>query len=142
MSQLQDYRVQEYRLPSPHALLNVMYCVSLSVDSKNIPCATLKRRGSSWVIFVYISLVPYTTCVSCRPPYQQTQTAPSCSPSCTTLPGQEGKPCSGPHTRSPGRKWRDSGGSAAEFGPSSSSAIVGGHEIAIEQNLNNFVCKG
>ncbi len=79
------------------------------------------------------------TCVSCRPPYQQTQTAPSCSPSCTTLPGQEGKPWSGPHTRSPGRKWRDSG-LAGGSGPSSSSAI-GGHEIANKQNQNNFVCQ-
>jgi hypothetical protein len=56
------------------------------------------------------------------------------------LPGQEGKPWSGPHTRSPGRNWRDSGGSAAEFGPSSSSEI-GSHEIAIKQKLNNFVCQ-
>ncbi len=52
-SQLQDYRVQEYRLPSsPFFKCNVVR-ESLSVDSQNIPCATLKRRGP-WVISVYL----------------------------------------------------------------------------------------
>jgi hypothetical protein len=52
------------------------------------------------------------------------------------LPGQEGKPCSGPHTRSPGRKWRDSGGSEAEFGPSSSSDKVNtGCNTGLENNV-------
>jgi hypothetical protein len=62
MSHLGDYRVQEYRLPSPF-LLNVYNVLSesLSVDSQNIPCATLKKRGS-WVICVYLcfSLTSFT----------------------------------------------------------------------------------
>ncbi len=50
-SQLLDYRVQEYRLPSrPSFKCNVLR-ESLSVDSQNIPCATLNRRGS-WVLSV------------------------------------------------------------------------------------------
>jgi hypothetical protein len=48
-SQLQYYRVQEYRLPSPPSFKSNVLRESLSVDSQNIPCATLKRRGS-WVI--------------------------------------------------------------------------------------------
>jgi hypothetical protein len=51
-SRLQDYRVQEYRLPPPTFKCNVL-CESLSVDSQNIPCTILKRRGS-WVISVYL----------------------------------------------------------------------------------------
>ncbi len=47
-----DYRVQEYRLPSPPSFKCNVLRESLSVDSQNIPCATLKRRGS-WVIFIY-----------------------------------------------------------------------------------------
>jgi hypothetical protein len=31
---------------------------SLSVDSQNIPCATLKRRGS-WIISIYMYLCTY-----------------------------------------------------------------------------------
>jgi hypothetical protein len=46
---LQDYRVL---LSPPSSKCNVL-CESLSVDSQNIPCATLKRRGS-WVISVYL----------------------------------------------------------------------------------------
>ncbi len=43
------YRVQEYRLPSPPCIkCNVLH-ESLSEDSQNIPCATLKRRGS-WTL--------------------------------------------------------------------------------------------
>jgi hypothetical protein len=56
---LQDYRVQSTRVPyilpcppPPSFKCNVLY-ESLSVDSQNIPCATLKRRGS-WVISVYL----------------------------------------------------------------------------------------
>ncbi len=46
-------RLQEYRLPSlPSFKCNVLREI-LSVDNKNIPCATLKRRGS-WVISVYL----------------------------------------------------------------------------------------
>jgi hypothetical protein len=52
-SQLQDYRLQEYRLPSPPSFKCNVLRESLSVDSQNIPCATLKRRGS-WVISVYL----------------------------------------------------------------------------------------
>jgi hypothetical protein len=45
--------VQEYRLPSsPSIKFNVLR-ESLSEDSQNIPCATLKSRGS-WVISVYL----------------------------------------------------------------------------------------
>ncbi len=54
-SHLQDYRVQEYKLPSPPAF-NVLR-ESLSVESQNIPCATLKIRGS-WVISVYLRTTP------------------------------------------------------------------------------------
>ncbi len=46
--------VQEYRLPFlPSFKCNVLR-KSLSTDSQNIPCATLKRRGS-WVISVHNS---------------------------------------------------------------------------------------
>jgi hypothetical protein len=44
-SQLQDYRVQEYRL---HLNVNILR-ESLSVDSQNIPCATL-QKNRLWVI--------------------------------------------------------------------------------------------
>ncbi len=47
--QLQDYRVQEYTLLFPPSFKCNVLRGSLSVDSQNIPCATLKRRGS-WVI--------------------------------------------------------------------------------------------
>ncbi len=50
---LQDYRVQEYRLPSPPSIKCNVLRESLSEDSQNISCATLKRRGS-WVICVYL----------------------------------------------------------------------------------------
>jgi hypothetical protein len=49
-SQLQGYRVQEYRLPSlPSFKCNVLR-ESLSVDSQNIPCATLQRKGGKGVV--------------------------------------------------------------------------------------------
>jgi hypothetical protein len=50
-------RLQSTRVQTLLSLLfkNVMYCVSLSVDSQNIPCATLKRK-ESWVISIGISL--------------------------------------------------------------------------------------
>ncbi len=50
---VEDYRVQEYRLPSPPPFKCNVLRESLSVDSQNILCATLKRRGS-WVISVYL----------------------------------------------------------------------------------------
>ncbi len=50
---MQDYRVQEYRLPSPPSIKCNVLRESLSEDSQNIPCATLKERGS-WVIFKYL----------------------------------------------------------------------------------------
>ncbi len=53
VTRLQSTRVQttDSLLPS---LLNVMYCVKVSLWTvKNIPCATLKRKGS-WVISVYL----------------------------------------------------------------------------------------
>jgi hypothetical protein len=48
-------RLQEYRLPSPPSMKCSVLRESLSVDSQNIPCGTLKRRGS-WVISTYISI--------------------------------------------------------------------------------------
>jgi hypothetical protein len=48
-SRLQDYIIQEYRLPSPLSFKYNVLRESLFVDSPNIPCATLERRGS-WVI--------------------------------------------------------------------------------------------
>ncbi len=58
-SQLQDYTVREYRLPSPPSFKCNVLRESLSVDSQNIPCATLKR-GGSWVTSVYL----WTGCYS------------------------------------------------------------------------------
>jgi hypothetical protein len=43
----------EYRLLSPPSSKCNVLRESPSVDSQNIPCATLKRRGS-WVISVYL----------------------------------------------------------------------------------------
>jgi hypothetical protein len=54
-SRLQDYRVQEYRLPSPPSIKCNVLREIFSVDSQNNPCATLKRRGSR-VISVYLRL--------------------------------------------------------------------------------------
>ncbi len=50
-------RLQEYRLPSPPPLLNVMYCVRVTLTTVKIflASATLKSRGS-WVISIPISL--------------------------------------------------------------------------------------
>ncbi len=45
-------RQQEYKLPSPPTFKYNVLRESLSVDSQNIPCATLKRKVS-WVIAVY-----------------------------------------------------------------------------------------
>ncbi len=41
MSLFQDYRVTEYRLPSPPSFRCNVMRESLSVDSQNIPCPTL-----------------------------------------------------------------------------------------------------
>jgi hypothetical protein len=54
-AQWQDYRVQEYRVSSFKC--NVLR-ESLSVDSQNIPCATLVKRRGSWVISVYLWFHP------------------------------------------------------------------------------------
>ncbi len=51
---MQDYRVQEYRLPSPPSIKCNVPRESLSKNSQNIPCATFKKRGS-WGN-LYISL--------------------------------------------------------------------------------------
>jgi hypothetical protein len=52
---MQDVTVaglQEYRLPSPPSFkCTHVLRVSLFMDSQNVPCATLKRRGS-WVISI------------------------------------------------------------------------------------------
>ncbi len=50
-------RVQDYRLPSPPSFKCNVLRESVSVDSQNIPLATLKRRGS-WVISVYLWDLP------------------------------------------------------------------------------------
>jgi hypothetical protein len=56
---MQDFRVQEYRLHSSLSFFNSnVLRESLSVDSQNIPCATLKRRGGSWVFSIYSYLWP------------------------------------------------------------------------------------
>ena len=53
-SQLQNYRVKEYRLPSPPSYKCNVLRESLSVDSQNIPCETIEKRRGSWVISVYL----------------------------------------------------------------------------------------
>ncbi len=55
VARLQSATVQT--LLSPSFKCNVLL-ESLSVDSQNIPCATLKRRGS-WVISIYLCLYRY-----------------------------------------------------------------------------------
>jgi hypothetical protein len=52
-TRLQDYCVQEYRLSCPTSSKCNVLRKSLSEGSQNIPCATLKRRGS-WVISIYL----------------------------------------------------------------------------------------
>jgi hypothetical protein len=47
----------EYRLISPPSFRCIVLRESLSVDSQNIPCATLKRRWS-WVFSVYLWMRP------------------------------------------------------------------------------------
>ncbi len=49
---LHDYRVQEYRLPSPLSIKCNVLRESLSEDSQNIPRVARKRRGS-WVVHVH-----------------------------------------------------------------------------------------
>jgi hypothetical protein len=58
-SRLQDTGVQEYRLPSPPSFKCHLPVLreNLSVDSQNIPCATLKRRVSWLVGNLCISLI-------------------------------------------------------------------------------------
>jgi hypothetical protein len=55
-SRLQDYRVQEYRLPSPPSIKCNVLRKNLSEDSQKIPCATLKRRGVVGNLYLYISV--------------------------------------------------------------------------------------
>jgi hypothetical protein len=55
VSVARHYRVRYKSTESP-LKCNVLR-ESLSVDSQNIPCATLKRRGS-WVISVYLCGIP------------------------------------------------------------------------------------
>ncbi len=50
---LQDYRVQEFRLPSSH-VLSVMYCVRVSLWTVNIFLAQHLREGTSWITSVYL----------------------------------------------------------------------------------------
>ncbi len=52
-TRLQDYRVQEYRLPSP-PLLDVMYYVRVSEDSQIFLALPTLKRKKSWVIFIYL----------------------------------------------------------------------------------------
>ncbi len=46
-------KVQKYRLPSSFSVKCNVLRESLSEDCQNIPCATLKRKGS-WVISIYL----------------------------------------------------------------------------------------
>jgi hypothetical protein len=62
---VEDYRVQEYRLPSPPPFKCNVLRESLSVDSQNILCATLKRRGSL-VISVYLWVRSIDGCFCAR----------------------------------------------------------------------------
>ena len=57
---VRDYRVlvQEYRLLLSPSIKGNVLRESLSEDSQNIPCATLKRR-ESWVISIYLCLGKY-----------------------------------------------------------------------------------
>jgi hypothetical protein len=57
-TKLQSTRVQT-TLSSLSFKCNVLR-ESLSVDSQNIPCATLKRRGS-WVILISVDLCSFQT---------------------------------------------------------------------------------
>jgi hypothetical protein len=59
-SQLQDYRVQEYRLRSFLSFTCNVLLESLFVESQNIPGVTLKRRGP-WKISIYLWLFLYYT---------------------------------------------------------------------------------
>jgi hypothetical protein len=55
MSRLQDYRLQEYRLPSPPSIkCNVLH-ESLSEDSQNIPCATKGVVGNLYISLAFTS---------------------------------------------------------------------------------------
>ncbi len=49
-------KIKEYRLPSPPSFKCNVLRESLSVDSQNIYCTTVKRRDS-WVISVYLCLI-------------------------------------------------------------------------------------
>ncbi len=50
-------RLQSTRVQTPLSIKCNVLRKSLSEDSQNIPCATLKRRGS-WVISIYLWLSP------------------------------------------------------------------------------------
>ena len=66
--QTTGYRVQKYRLPSPPSIKYNVLRESLSEESQNIPCATLKSRGS-WVISIRLwlckKLVLWKACALC-----------------------------------------------------------------------------
>ncbi len=57
-TRLQDYGIQEYRLISPPSTKCDVLRESLSEDSQNIPCTTLKRRGRSNLYTVYFCQHP------------------------------------------------------------------------------------
>ncbi len=59
-TQLHDYRVQEYRLPSSPSIKCNVLRESLSEDSQNIPCATLERKGVVGNLCIYFSLARYS----------------------------------------------------------------------------------
>jgi hypothetical protein len=59
-ARLQSTRVQT---SSPLSFKYNVLRESLSLDSQNIPCASLKRRGS-WMIFLYLCFQTY--CTACR----------------------------------------------------------------------------
>jgi hypothetical protein len=54
---VKDYRVhKEYGLPSPPSFKCNVLRESLSVDSQNIPCATLKQKGVMVKLYIRVSL--------------------------------------------------------------------------------------
>jgi hypothetical protein len=55
-TRLQDYRVREYRLSSPSTIVNVMYCVRVSLRTVKIFLAPYFSEGGRVVDNLYIPL--------------------------------------------------------------------------------------
>jgi hypothetical protein len=69
-SWLQDYRVQEYSLPSPPSFKCNVLRESLSADNQNIFLRNIKEKGV--VGNLYICLVPSLKCLAPSPPTANT----------------------------------------------------------------------